>query len=1392
MAQTTLNYLQNRNLFSTHYLESLIYGNPEWNEDVKNAFNQAKKLYDSRKSWSHMDESMLEEFLIRPLLKQVLGHHFIPQAKVELSAKRPDYAFFQNDVHLNEALVNKGTDDIYLKAIAVGDAKSWKTSLDKKVKGARGSFEFQNPSYQIDEYLRRTPVQWGILTNGHFWRIYHKETSYKLDSYYEIDLVTILEKNDVEGFKYFYLFFRLNAFIKDASGKNFLERVKEGSVSYAKKLEANLQENIYKAMKILSEGFFEWNENGLLKNEHDLKEVQDNTLKLLYRLLFIFYAESLKLLDRDNPEYKKLSLLSIKSDIAKKIDNRELILPITTEYWNKLNTIFALINEGSESENFKIPKDLLYIPAYNGGLFDQKRNIFLHNKKIGDAFLAKAIDLMAREGKDFIDYSTLGTRQLGSIYEGLLEYKLKVAEEDLVAVKEKGYERWITKKDTESKKTFDEIKAGAIYLATDKGERKATGSYYTPDYIVKYIVRNTLEPILDEKRAAWKEKGLGEHPFLHDILSIRVLDPAMGSGHFLVEACEFLANRLVEAWGEAKPEELESVEVAEHDVHWARREIVRHCIFGVDLNPMAVELAKLSLWLETVAANKPLTFLDHHLKVGNSLIGAKVVDLKKLPSKERKESAENGKKPLKAPTIWDFTVEKHFEELLVKYGEFAAHPDDDLKSVKQKEQEYDVLQKSELNRRLHELANIWVSSYFGAAPPPDEYAEMQNEMNLKDFPDWSKWRGREWFAQAQRLAGEKRFFHWELEFPEIFYEKGAPKENPGWDAVVGNPPYLRIQELNNVDPIQVNYFNLIFQSSSGNYDIYALFIERGLSFLNLQGYLGYILPHKFFQAAYGEGLRELISKTKSISQIVNFRHYQIFSDSTTYTCLMFLSKVPKEKWKYIEISSESDLDLINLLSASGQQLEKSIIGKEPWVFGSNELIKIMNKIKGMSLTLEEVTDRIFQGLKTSADNVYILEVKDSKESIVRVKSEESEKIYELEKDLLHPLIKGGNLKRYGIKDTDKVILFPYTYEDNNLRLLNEKEIEQKFPKAYKYLLENKDYLCERERGKFRGDNWYQYGRNQALDVVSHKKIITPDFAEAASFSYDTIGDFFFTGGAAGGYGILVKKDFSYSYILSLLNSKLIDTFHHMGSTTFRGGWYSYESRFIKQLPIRRISFTTPPDRRAALAVDAKALYSEFLSAPGADNLDGINRIDRINASNPVNPVQKVVSLSAAPDSQKILEFIGARLSAAPEESDVVHDLLAHLAERMIEMNKEKNAEIKGFLRWFEGEIGAPIEELTNKTAIKEYYEAGFDALAGALAKNKKKLKEGYDPTRREPKEKLQAEFNTSVGKLAPLLKRIEANDGLIDAIVYKLYGLTEEEIKIVEGSISGKKGELES
>ncbi|MBE9572179.1 MAG: N-6 DNA methylase, partial [Proteobacteria bacterium] len=508
----------------------------------------------------------------------------------------------------------------------------------------------------------------------------------------------------------------------------------------------------------------------------------------------------------------------MRETIAERIDKRDIPLPVKTEYWTGLSDLFRLIDIGSEA--YGISKDVLYVPPYNGGLFDPARNQFLQEKVVGDYYVAQAIDLLGRaengSGKGFVDYSSLEIRHLGSIYEGLLEYRLMVAEGDMVAVRDKGKDKWVPKEEWDGK-VREEVETGGLYLATDKGERKATGSYYTPDYIVKYIIKNVLDPLIEKKKEEWIDRM--DQPFWQVLLEIRILDPAMGSGHFLVEATDYLARELVRAWAEARPEETESEEVAEQDVQWAKREVVRRCIYGVDLNPMAVELAKLSMWLSTVAANKPLTFLDHHLKVGNSLIGANVGDLEILPTfeKKRKIRNANAKRNTIQDTLWNSTIEQHFDDLIKRYGEIAEQTDDDLATVKKKQKEYDALKESELNLRFHELANVWLSVYFENNVPPGEYATMQNETHPDHFPSWDAWRGKEWFRRAQEIAQEKRFYHWELEFPEVFYEKGVPKENPGWDAVVGNPPYIRMTTMEKPD---FDYLESNYISATGHYDIY--------------------------------------------------------------------------------------------------------------------------------------------------------------------------------------------------------------------------------------------------------------------------------------------------------------------------------------------------------------------------------------------------------------------------------------------------------------------------------------------------------------------------------------------------------------------------------------------
>src|SRR5947209_16198067 len=347
---------------------------------------------------------------------------------------------------------------------------------------------------------------------------------------------------------------------------------------------------------------------------------------------------------------------------------------------------------------------ILNVPTYNGGLFiispddsDRREHRiarFLLEHKVPDRYLALAIDRLARDQDDktlalvFIDYKSLEVRHLGSIYEGLLEFKLKVAEEDLTTQADKKGETYIPLSQVKVKTGRQAevvVRKKEVYLSNDKAERKASGSYYTPDPIVEYIVANTVGAVLDRKLEALRpefrkvrktfdqelqksqaypsaqvRKGETDHrqwasnqtylahkDLVEQFFDLKVLDPAMGSGHFLVEAVDFMTDRLLKFLNQFP---VNPVNIALHrtrtsilqslgeqgvtvdpdkltDINLLKRHVLKRCIYGVDLNPMAVELAKVSLWLDAFTLGAPLSFLDHHLRCGNSLIGATFQDL---------------------------------------------------------------------------------------------------------------------------------------------------------------------------------------------------------------------------------------------------------------------------------------------------------------------------------------------------------------------------------------------------------------------------------------------------------------------------------------------------------------------------------------------------------------------------------------------------------------------------------------------------------------------------------------------------------------------------------------------------------------------------------------------
>jgi type I restriction-modification system DNA methylase subunit len=609
---------------------------------------------------------------------------------------------------------------------------------------------------------------------------------------------------------------------------------------------------------------------------------------------------------------------------------------------------------------------------------------------------------------------------------------------------------------------YERFLGNVIYLSKDhqakvdqKPEvRKAGGVYYTPSYIVKYIVENTVGKLVE-----------GKTP--EEVSKLRICDPACGSGSFLLEAFHFLLEWHHKYYLANKPAEIfkkkGSPLVMTADGNYKlslaeRKRILVNNIYGVDIDAQAVEVTKLSLLLKVIESLLPADLLDKrilpdlgtNIKCGNSLIGT------------------------------DFFEGKGTE-------------------------------------------------------------------------DWNKIRP----------------FDWDVEFPEIF-------KNGGFDAVIGNPPYIRIQTMKEWASDQVDFFKKAYKSASkGNYDIYVVFIEKGLSLLGSKGLLGMILPHKFFNAQYGEAIREVISSGNHLSKVVHFGDQQVFENATTYTTLLFLGKTGS---KSCVVEKISDLEKWRQLgeSETGETNSDNISSSE-WNFSIGNKCDLFVKLSNIPTKLEDITSRIFQGIKTGSDKVFIVNNLFDEGGHIRVLSKQTNKDYLLEKSLLHSLIKGGDSKRYSIHHSDKLIIFPYLKLNGNKTILIpiEKFIND-FPNTWSYLNENKTALEMRDNGDLRGGNWYGYSRIQALDVINCPKIFTPDIAIKSSLSFDKSGNTFFTGGVAGGYGIL-SEIYSLQFLLGYLNSKLLEWFLHQYSTTMRGGYYSYESRFIKNLPIRTIDFNNKKD-----------------------------------------------------------------------------------------------------------------------------------------------------------------------------------------------------------------------
>jgi hypothetical protein len=653
----------------------------------------------------------------------------------------------------------------------------------------------------------------------------------------------------------------------------------------------------------------------------------------------------------------------------------------------------------------------------------------------------------------------------------------------------------------------------------DKPEvKKAGGVKYTPVYIVENIVGNTLGHILK-----------GKTPL--EVVLITVLDPACGSGSFLIVAYQYLLdwhrdwyvqNLVPLLQGGLKPSSpeirrlLPGVETGKkgrkkepelpiyqgRGGEWRlttveRKRILLNNIYGVDIDRQAVEVTKLSLLLkvlegendETISKQlklfqeRALPDLSNNIKCGNSLIG------------------------------WDI---------------------------------------------------------------------------LKDNPSLTQ-------EEIDRINP----FDWEKEFPEIFLRGG-------FSMLIGNPPYIRIQMMKEWAPLEVEYYKQKYVSASkGNYDIYVVFVEKGLSLLNENGKLGFILPHKFFNANYGEPLRAKLAKGKHLSEIVHFGDQQVFTGATTYTCLLFINKSETDAFDFSKVTdlqrwqSEHNADHVSIFATD--------IGGSAWNFSAGKDITLLEKLKQFPLKLGEIA-HIFVGTQTSADDVFVLDKCRIENGIVIGFSKSLNSEVKVEATCTKPFLRGKQIRRYELPQADARLICPYEINESSTRLYADSEMIDCFPLAWKYLCANKFALVAREKGRFSGSNWFAFGYPKSMTLFKKPKIIVPDYNNVPSFTFDLNGHFYKTG-----YGVIVNHELlSPLYILGLLNSPLLFRYLRSIGTSLRGGYIRFWTQFIEQLPIRTIDFSKPQDaarhdRMVFLVEQMLSLHEQLIEARTPHEQTGLLR-----------------------------------------------------------------------------------------------------------------------------------------------------------------------------------------
>lgn len=642
------------------------------------------------------------------------------------------------------------------------------------------------------------------------------------------------------------------------------------------------------------------------------------------------------------------------------------------------------------------------------------------------------------------------------------------------------------------------------------------GVVNTPKYIADIIVKQTLDPIFKDKT-------------LEQIKDIKIADICCGSGIFLLSAYEYIINFYIEKI--KLDNELKVVKRG--DIYKSadgqitklslklKRKILQENLFGVDIDNLAVEVAKFNLLLKSIedcnkeeiegfiALNrtKVLPNIDENIKTGNSL---------------------------------------------VDYG-FANY----------------------------------------------------DKTYTADFD----------------LINKIRAFDWKTEFFDGF-------NGEKFDAIIGNPPYIRVQNLAkySIEEYQFYKSNVspYVTAKTELMDKYYLFIERALNLIKDNGYIGYIIPHKFMTIEAGQQLRKVMSDKKCVKNIIHFKSNQVFRGKTTYTCIVLLSTNPS---KTFEIGFVDELNqFMYNQSVSMNKYNNDFLSSKPWVFLSNEVTEALEKVKSKCKPLSYFAD-VFVGLQTSNDAFYIIELEREDQKFGYFKDFKGVQ-RKVERDILRKCIYDVKIEKYKKIKFNKYIIFPYKVVGNRAKLYSIDEMKNKFPECFDYFCAYKDLLDLRSIKKRDDTNWHQFGRNQSLTkFIGKEHLIWPVLSTEPNYVYDDQSITFTGGGNGPYYGLEIKHITKESifYIQAVLNHEFIETIVKNKASTFRGNYYSHGKQFIQDLPIRMIDFSNCAE---------KTIYDEIVNR-SLSITNMYRKIERLRVSAAIKPIERAIEI----EKQKIKKSI---------------------------------------------------------------------------------------------------------------------------------------------------------